>query len=79
MVMLMRIPHWFYLLVKASKSPVFFGGFKRCSIARFSPFKGDIEMRRVNKITGEFTAQNLFEKTNQSVDSNDSISTNYWS
>ena len=36
-------------------------------------------MRRVNKITGEFTAQNLFEKTNQSVDSNDSISTNYWS
>ena len=25
MVMLMRIPHWFYLLVKASKSPVFLG------------------------------------------------------
>ena len=79
MVMLMRIPHWFYLLVKASKSPGFLGGFKRCSTVRFSPFKGDIEMRRVNKITGEFTAQNLFEKTNQSVDSNDSISTNYWS
>jgi len=45
----------------------------------FVHLKGDIEMRRVNKITGEFTMQNLFEKTNQSVDSNDSISTNYWS
>ena len=48
-------------------------------ICTFSPFKGDIEMRRIDKIAGAVTAKNLFEKTNQSVDSNDSISTNYWS